>query len=107
MILKNRVAILTRAKRGLGEAIAHTFAQEGVGLVVAARDSALLQQVAGSLPRAGEQKIEWIEADVSRITDIEAIRDCAMNTFGRVDVLVNNAGVYGPIGLFEEVDWRE
>src|SRR5207247_4213853 len=83
------------------------FAKEGAGLVLAARDSALLRQVAASLPCTGEQKIEWIEADVSQIMDIEAIRDRAMNTFGRVDILVNNAGVYGPIGLFEEVDWQE
>jgi NAD(P)-dependent dehydrogenase (short-subunit alcohol dehydrogenase family) len=107
MNLRNRVAVITGANRGLGEAIAQAFAKEGAGLVLAARGAELLRGVAESLPRTSEQKIEWIGADVSKITDIEAVRDCAMNTFGRVDILVNNAGVYGPIGLFEEVDWQE
>jgi 3-oxoacyl-[acyl-carrier protein] reductase len=107
MNLRNRVAVITGANRGLGEAIARAFANEEAGLVLAARDSVLLRHVAESLPRAGKQRIEWVEADVSKVTDIEAIRDCAMNAFGRVDILVNNAGVYGPIGLFEEVDWQE
>jgi NAD(P)-dependent dehydrogenase (short-subunit alcohol dehydrogenase family) len=107
MNLRNRVAVITGANRGLGEAVARAFAKEGAGLVLAARDSLLLRQVAESLPRAGEQRIEWVEADVSKVADVEAIRDCAMNNFGRVDILVNNAGIYGPIGLFEEVDWQE
>jgi NAD(P)-dependent dehydrogenase (short-subunit alcohol dehydrogenase family) len=107
MNLRNRVAVITGANRGLGEAIAQAFAKEGAGLVLAARDAPLLRRVAESLPRPAEQKIEWIRADVSEVTDIEAIRDRAMNAFGRVDILVNNAGVYGPIGLFEEVDWQE
>lgn len=107
MKLRNRVAVITGANRGLGAAIAKAFAKEEAGLVLSARDSGLLQRVAESLPRAVEQRIEWIGADVSKAEDVEAIRDCAINTFGRVDILVNNAGVYGPIGLFEEVDWQE
>lgn len=107
MKLSNRVAVITGANRGLGEAIARAFANEGAGLVLAARDSELLQQVAESLPHAPEQKVVWTAADVSKVTEIEALRDFAIDTFGRVDILVNNAGVYGPIGPFEEVDWKE
>ena len=107
MILRNRVAVITGANRGLGEAIARAFAKEGAGLVLAARDGALLQRVSENLPRDAQQKVEWVSADLRKAADIETIRDCAINTFGRVDILVNNAGVYGPIGPFEEVDWRE
>jgi 3-oxoacyl-[acyl-carrier protein] reductase len=107
MILKNRVAIITGANRGLGEAIAQAFAKEGAGLVLSARDEALLQRVAKSLPCESSQRIECLRADVSRAEDVAAIRECAVRAFGRVDILVNNAGVYGPIGMFEEADWQE
>ncbi|HLQ76961.1 MAG TPA: SDR family NAD(P)-dependent oxidoreductase, partial [Terriglobia bacterium] len=98
MKLKNRVAVITGANRGLGEVIARTFAEEGAGLVLAARDGELMQRVAQSLPHAGDQRVEWLQADVSVSRDIEAIRERAIASFGRVDILVNNAGVYGPIG---------
>lgn len=105
MKLKDRVAIITGANRGLGEAIARAYAREGARLVLAARDSALLQSVAESLPPAA-QRVEWIAADISKVEYVEAIRDRAMDAFGRIDILVNNAGVHGPIGLFEEADWE-
>jgi len=107
MILENRVAIITGANRGLGEAIARAFAKAGAGLVLTARDGALLQKVAEDLPCGPGQKMEWIKADVSKAADIQAIRECAVREFGHVDILVNNAGVYGPIGMFEEADWQE
>jgi len=107
MKLKNRVAVITGANRGLGEVIARTFAEEGAGLVLAARDGELMQRVAQSLPHAGDQRVEWLQADVSVSRDIEAIRERAIASFGRVDILVNNAGVYGPIGSFEDADWQE
>ena len=107
MILANRVAVITGANRGLGEAIARAFAREGAGLVLAARDGVLLKQVAADLSTGAKQKVEWVSADVCEAAGIDAIRDRALETFGRVDILVNNAGVYGPIGPFEEVDWQE
>lgn len=107
MILANRVAVITGANRGLGEAIARAFAREGAGLVLAARDGVLLKQVATDLSTGAKQKVEWVSADVSEAAGINAIRERALETFGRVDILVNNAGVYGPIGPFEEVDWQE
>jgi 3-oxoacyl-[acyl-carrier protein] reductase len=107
MILKDRVAVITGANRGLGETIARAFAKEGAALVLAARDGELLERVSAAISASAVQKVEWIRADVSKGSDVEAIRDRALSTFGRVDILVNNAGVYGPIGPFEEVDWEE
>lgn len=107
MKLKDKVAIITGANRGLGAAIAHLFAQEGANLLLVARDGALLKTVAESLPVQPGQKIEWREADVTSPEDITAIGNTALEKFGRVDILVNNAGIYGPIGPFEEVDWAE
>jgi 3-oxoacyl-[acyl-carrier protein] reductase len=107
MILQNRVALITGANRGLGEAIAQAFAKEGAGLLLVARDGELLQRTAEKLPRDSGQKIEWLKADVSRAADIEAIHARLLQSFGRIDILVNNAGVYGPIGPFEEAGWEE
>jgi NAD(P)-dependent dehydrogenase (short-subunit alcohol dehydrogenase family) len=107
MKLKSRAAIITGANRGLGEAIARSFALEGANLLLTARDANLMREVAEGIPRAPEQKVEWVTADVSQLEDIDVIRDRAMRDFGRVDILVNNAGVYGPIGRLEDVDWQE
>ena len=107
MKLRNRVAVISGANRGLGEAIARAFANEGASLLLIARDSELLQKVADSLPCHSHQNITWTSADVSNLTDVEKVRDQAVNKLGRVDILVNNAGIYGPIGRLEEVDWQE
>ena len=107
MKLNNRVAIITGANRGLGEAIARAFAAEGASLILAARDADLMRAVAERIPSGPDQRIEWVAADVSQLKDVEAIRDRAWQTFNRVDILVNNAGVYGPIGRIEDVDWWE
>jgi NAD(P)-dependent dehydrogenase (short-subunit alcohol dehydrogenase family) len=107
MRLKDRVAIITGANRGLGEALAHTFARQGAHLVLAAREAGLLEAVAKRLPISGSQQVKWLAADISNPGDIEAIKNAAMADFGRIDILVNNAGVYGPIGLVEEIDWQE
>lgn len=106
MKLTDRVAIITGANRGLGEALAHTFAREGAHLVLSARDAGLLEAVAKKLPVNGSQQVKWLKADISRPEDVEAIKNEVLNSFGRVDILVNNAGVYGPIGPIEEVDWQ-
>jgi NAD(P)-dependent dehydrogenase (short-subunit alcohol dehydrogenase family) len=107
MNLKNRVAVITGANRGLGESIARAFAQAGAGLLLSARDGELMQRVAEDISRSATQPVEWMCGDVSKSADIDAIRDRAVHKFGHVDILVNNAGVYGPIGLFEEADWQE
>src|SRR6185369_15097757 len=107
MNLNNRVAVITGANRGLGESIARAFAKAGAGLVLSARDGELMQRVAEDISQSAARPVEWISADVSRPADVDAIRECAVRTFGRVDILVNNAGIYGPIGAFEDADWQE
>jgi NAD(P)-dependent dehydrogenase (short-subunit alcohol dehydrogenase family) len=102
-VLKDRVAIVTGAGRGIGLAIALAFAREGVRLVLAARGAAQLDDAAASCRKAGAQVIA-VPADVARWDQVQHLVDVALKEWGRIDVLVNSAGVYGPIGPTAEVD---
>ena len=107
MKLKDRVAIVTGANRGLGETIARAFAEQGANLVLAAREAAPLAAVLASLPVQAGQRYVSRPTDISKLAEARALTEFAMAEFGRIDILINNAGVYGPIGPFEEVDWQE
>jgi NAD(P)-dependent dehydrogenase (short-subunit alcohol dehydrogenase family) len=107
--LAGRTAIVTGASQGLGRAIAEAYVDAGASVCICARDAALLDEVRRDLAaRAGaDQRVEAIAADVSRAGDVERLVTGALTAFPQVHVLVNNAGVYGPMGPIEEVDWAE
>jgi NAD(P)-dependent dehydrogenase (short-subunit alcohol dehydrogenase family) len=86
--LQNRVAIVTGAARGIGFACAQRFAAEGAVVVLADRDVAGVKAAAASIAGA-----EGIAADVSRKADVDALVARALAVHGRIDVLVNNAGI--------------
>lgn len=86
--LKDKVAIVTGAASGFGEGIARRFAQEGAKLVVADLNVKGAERVAADIGNA----VIGIKTDVSRKDDVEAMVAAAMQTFGRVDIMVNNAG---------------
>ncbi len=83
-----KVVIVTGAGSGIGEAAARRFAAEGGALVLADKDADGLARVAADLDEE-----ETVVADVSRMADCEALVAAALKRFGRIDVLVNNAGV--------------
>ena len=104
--LKNKVAIVTGAGRGIGEATALALAQGGALLVLASRTSSELDRVvARTEDLGGEASI--VVGDVSHRDDVERIVDETLARHGRIDMLVNVAGIYGPIGLTSEVDVDE
>jgi len=109
MTPSRRVALITGASRGLGVAIAEHLAADGFHLVLTARSGEQLRAVAGALETrmADGQRVVWHAVDVSRPDDVTRAFACAESTFGTVDVLVCNAGVYGPLGPSESVDWLE
>ena len=86
--LQNRVAIITGGARGIGFACAQRFAAEGASVVLADRDEAAVTAAAASFAGA-----EGVAADVSRKADVEALVARALARHGRIDVLVNNAGI--------------
>ncbi len=92
MNLRNRVALITGASRGLGLEIARLFARRGARLVLVARGEDGLREAAQELSRTSE--VLAVAADVGE--DAERIAQAALDRFGRVDVLINNASDIGP-----------
>jgi short-subunit dehydrogenase len=93
---------------GIGAAIAEAFAREGAHLVLAARSRPLLEQVAARCA-GGAGRVVPVATDVTRDEDVIRLREEALRLTGRVDVLVNNAGV-GVSGAVESLDldqWRQ
>jgi len=109
MILKGRAAVITGANRGLGKAIAEAFVDAGASVLLTAREEPLLYQVQDQLrQRAGEgQQVHAMRGDVSDAASCDAVARQAISSFGKVTILVNNAGIYGPMGNIESVDFAE
>ena len=108
MRLTGSAAIVTGAGRGIGEAIARAFAREGCRLMLAARTSSELEGLAVELRRSGAD-VKTCVADVTADDEVDRLVREAVTEYGAIDVLVNNAGTYGPIGPFAETnidDWR-
>ncbi|GLQ51626.1 glucose 1-dehydrogenase [Dyella flava] len=92
--LKGKVAIVTGASKGIGAAIAKALAAEGASVVVNyASSKAGADAVVAEINKAGGKAVA-VGGDVSKAADAQAIVDAAVKQFGRLDVLVNNSGVY-------------
>jgi citronellol/citronellal dehydrogenase len=105
--LSGRIAIVTGATRGIGAATASLLAECGADIVIAGRDVARLQTVADAIRQASGRRVLGVTADISREADVVSLVDRAVAEFGRVDMLVNNAG--GParsdIETTSAADW--
>ncbi len=107
MKLKDRVAIVTGATSGIGEASARLFAEEGARVTVAGRDEARGRNVAAAIAAAGGKAL-FVRADVRLPADCERIVAETLRAFGgRLDVLFNNAGVFHPHNAVDctEEEW--
>ncbi|KAL9256913.1 11-beta-hydroxysteroid dehydrogenase 1B-like protein [Drosera capensis] len=88
-----KVILITGASSGIGEHMAYSYARRGACLALAARREDRLQEVANRTKKLGSPKLLIIVADVSKVDDCKRMIDATINHFGRVDLLVNNAGV--------------
>jgi len=109
MKLQNLVTVVTGASQGLGRAIAEEFVKEGAHVAICARDSALLETVRCQLQEQATsgQRVVAQAGDVSSQDQMHELFRRTEQEIGLVDVLVNNAGVYGPKGPSELVDLEE
>jgi len=89
--LSGRVAVVTGASSGLGVGFARALAQAGAHLVLAARRADRLEALASELGEAGVEVLP-VACDVTDVSQVEALKDACLERFGKVDVLVNNAG---------------
>jgi NAD(P)-dependent dehydrogenase (short-subunit alcohol dehydrogenase family) len=105
--LHGRAALITGASQGLGLAIARAYVQAGASVLLCARDAVCLANARREVQAlaAPGQIVEAEPADVSDPGQVARLADRAFALFPRLHVLVNNAGVYGPMGPIEDVDW--
>ncbi len=92
MILKDRVAIVTGASKGIGKAIAIAFAREGAKLSLASRNISALEETEKEVMKYAD--VFSVKSDVSKIEDCKKLASKTFEKFRRIDILVNNAGIY-------------
>lgn len=103
MELKNKSAVITGGGRGIGKEIAKSFSREGADIFLIARTAEELEATKNELARYGTNIFTHI-ADVSKSKDVALAVDSAKKKLGHIDILVNAAGIYGPIGELEDLD---
>lgn len=96
-VLKDKVAVITGSSRGLGYAIAEVYAREGAKVVIASRTQKAVDEAVRKLRSNGAQA-EGLACDVADIAQVEALAEHAIQTFGGINIWVNNAGLSAPYG---------
>jgi NAD(P)-dependent dehydrogenase (short-subunit alcohol dehydrogenase family) len=91
--LSGRNAVITGGAQGIGRAIVERFLDSGATVAIWDRDLALAQKTAADLK--GRGRVAAVAADVTKYADVERARDETLKAFGRIDNLVNNAGIAG------------
>src|SRR5437762_4684935 len=89
--LENKVAVVTGGTSGIGKAAALALAEAGARVVVGGRRESEGQEVVKAIEKAGGKAL-FVRTDVTRETDVKALVDKAVNTFGHLDIAFNNAG---------------
>jgi 3-oxoacyl-[acyl-carrier protein] reductase len=106
--LKDKVALVAAASRGLGRAVAEELAAEGASLLVCSRSEEKINQTAKEIAEATGAKILAVAADVSNADEVARLAQFAIEGFGRIDILVTNAGgpPAGPFESFSLEQWE-
>jgi NAD(P)-dependent dehydrogenase (short-subunit alcohol dehydrogenase family) len=105
--LEGKRVIVTGASQGLGRAIAESFLREGAVVLLCARSAEDLERTRAALEDVAPRRIHAQVCDVANEDDVDALAECARSLLGGADILVTNAGIYGPKGRVEDIDWVE
>ena len=107
-MIKNKVVVITGASSGMGAAAARHLAAEGASVVLGARRSDRIDAIAAEITKAGGNAIA-VATDVTKRDDLKTLVDAAVKTFGRIDVLINNAGVMplSPLDRLKIDEWDQ
>src|SRR5580704_2731144 len=105
--LRGRSAVITGASKGLGKAMAQALAAEGARVALVSRDADLLREVDSEIAAAGGE-VEAFQVDVTREEQVRALESQLVESFGKVNILINNAGVNvrKPVTEFTLEEWR-
>ena len=109
MKLENKIAVVTGGGRGIGRAICLAFAREGADIVVAANVLEDVNKVSGEIEGLGRKSLPFV-LDVTKPDQIQALVDKTIDTFGKVDILVNSAGIVGQRSFIfnsDDENWRK
>ncbi len=104
--LAGKTAVVAASSQGLGRAIAEVLLQEGANVIISGRDESKLKKVASELGKYGN--VEYKQTDITKPDDIKEFINFSFEKFGRIDILINNAGG-PPTGSFETIsdrDWQ-
>ncbi|PON17034.1 hypothetical protein C2W62_15315 [Candidatus Entotheonella serta] len=100
--LDGKVALVTGAAQGIGQAIAYALASADAKLIISDRQAEKLAQTAAALEQDGREVV-YIPADVAKVAEVEAMVRHGLEAYGAIDILVNNAGGSGNIGV-DQID---
>jgi 3-oxoacyl-[acyl-carrier protein] reductase len=90
--LSGRAAIVTGGSKGIGFAVATRFAASGADVAIVARTAEQLEEAVAAIEKSSQARVIGVQADVGKAADIQRVYDEVMTAFGKVDIIVNNAG---------------
>ncbi len=106
-LLNNKVAIITGGSRGIGRAIAERFAQEGCNLMLASRTNSELEETAESIKKHFSVNVSSYQTNIGNENEVIAMVQQTISELGRIDILVNNAAIIGPMGEISKINGQE
>lgn len=108
MRLQGKVALITASGSGMGQATALLFASEGSKVVVADNDISKGQETVDLIKKAGGEA-SFVQTDVTKLTDLKRMVELTVETYGKLNILFNHAGMMGPVGIegVSEKEWED
>lgn len=102
--LQNRTALVTGGSKGIGKAVARIFAEAGAEVAICARHEDELKAAAAEISAGLKTKVAYHVADLAQADEVQTLADWAVREFGKVDILMNNAGSNKPQNLIDTTD---